>query len=74
MIANNILLQRKYTRLIQLFAQKADIEVEKAMDKFYHSKTYNLISHGKSDLHCRSDLYLVDELLIEFGYMEDIYY
>ena len=43
MIANKNLLQRKYTRIIQLFAEKADITIEMAMDKFYHSKTYELM-------------------------------
>ena len=74
MKANKILLQRKYTRLVQLFAEKADISIEDAIDKFYHSKTYQLISKGVSDMHCRSDLYLVDELLFEYGYKDDIYY
>ena len=73
MTANKTLLQRKYARLIQLFAEKAHISTEEAMDKFYHSKTYFLISNGISDMHCRSDLYLVDELLMEYGYMNDIY-
>ncbi len=74
MTANKVLLQRKYTRLIQLFAEKADMNIEEAMDKFYHSETYQLISNGISDMHCRSDLYIVDDLLIEYGYKKDIYY
>lgn len=74
MTANKILLQRKYARIIHLFSEKASITVEEAIDKFYHSDTYLLISQGISDMHCRSDLYLVDELLMEYGYMENIYY
>ncbi|MBQ2664358.1 MAG: DUF3791 domain-containing protein [Clostridia bacterium] len=74
MTANKTLLQRKYSRIISLFAEKADLSKEEALEKFYHSKTYDLVSQGVSDLHCRSDLYIVDELLIEYGYKEDIYY
>lgn len=74
MTANKTLLQRKYTRLIDMFSQKANLSVEEAMDKFYHSNTYSLISQGISDMHCRSDLYLTDELLMEYGYKENVYY
>lgn len=71
MKANKILLQRKYARIIKLFSEQAGISIEEAMEKFYHSKTYELISNGISDMHCRSDLYLADELLIEYGYKTD---
>lgn len=74
MTANKTLLQRKYARIIELFSKKAEIDLKEAMEKFYHSSTYDLISNGISDMHCRSDLYLTDELLIEYGYKEDIYY
>lgn len=71
MKANKILLQRKYARIIKLFSEQAGISIEEEMEKFYHSKTYELISNGISDMHCRSDLYLADELLIEYGYKTD---
>lgn len=29
---------------------------------FYHSELYKLMSEGVSDMHCRSDQYLVEEL------------
>ena len=73
MTANKTLLQRKYSRIISLFAEKADLSKEEALEKFYHSKTYDLVSQGVSDLHCRSDLYIVDELLIEYGYEKSAY-
>ena len=32
---------------------------------FYDSKTFELISEGIADMHCMSDEYLVDELILE---------
>lgn len=32
---------------------------------FYKSKTFELISEGVADMHCLSDDYLAEELLIE---------
>lgn len=59
----------KYARIIKLFAEKGHLTYEEAMDKFYNSETYNLISEGVADMHCMSDGYLADELLIEFKMM-----
>ena len=47
---------------------------EEAMRLFYTSKTYELISQGISDLHCYSDGYLVDELMLEYHLKKDIGY
>ncbi len=68
MEANKIILQRKYARIINLFAKITGITIEEALGLFYDSKTFELISEGIADLHCRSDEYLVDELLIEYNY------
>jgi len=70
MTANPTLLRMKYSRIVELFAQKADLSLEDALSKFYDSKTYELISEGISDMHCMSDGYLADELLIEYGYIQ----
>ena len=64
--ANPILLQKKYARIVECFSVKAGISLAKALDFFYHSETYPLISQGVSDLHCMSDEYLADELLQEY--------
>lgn len=37
---------------------------------FYHSKEYELIRDGISDLHCMSDGYLVEDLMEEMSYNE----
>ena len=62
MNANPILLQKKYARVVELFAKENNISLEKALDIFYHSELYKLMSEGVSDMHCMSDEYLVREL------------
>ena len=62
MNANPILLQKKYARVVELFAKENNISLEKALDIFYHSELYKLMSEGGSDMHCMSDEYLVQEL------------
>lgn len=74
MEANKILLQRKFARIIENLAKEAHITEEEAMGLFYTSKTYQLISQGISDLHCYSDGYLVDELMLEYHLKKDIGY
>ncbi len=62
MNASQILLQKKYARIVALFSTETHVSWEKALDIFYHSELYQLISNGISDMHCRSDKYLVQEL------------
>ena len=62
MNANPILLQKKYARVVAIFAKENNISLEKALDVFYHSELYKLMSEGVSDMHCMSDEYLVQEL------------
>jgi len=68
MQANPTLLRMKYSRIVVLFASWTKIPLEDALTKFYDSKTYELISQGISDMHCMSDGYLAEELMIEYGY------
>jgi len=70
MQANPTILQMKYARIVKLFAEQASLTYEEALGKFYDSVTYSLISEGVADMHCLSDEYLADELLIEYGYKE----
>ena len=67
MEANPILLQMKYTRIVAEFARQMEIPIEEALNFFYHSMTYQELREGIADMHCRSDLYLVDELKLEFN-------
>ena len=66
MTAHPILLQKKYARIIALFAKRNGISLDCALKFFYHSFVYRLVSEGVSDLHCMSDEYLADELENEY--------
>lgn len=67
MLAHPILLQRKFARVIALFAKKANISLPAALDFFYHSKESMLLHKGASDLHCMSDEYLAEDLVEEYS-------
>lgn len=67
MEANPTLLQRKYARIVSLFSQKTGIPPEEALSIFYRSWLYKAMQEGIADLHCRSDIYLADELMIEMN-------
>lgn len=62
MNANPVLLQKKYARMVELFAKENGTSLEKSWDVFYCSDLYELMSEGVSDIHCMSDEYLVREL------------
>ena len=66
MNANPILLQKKYARVIERFAEKADLSLDEALKLFYNSSTYRLMHDGVSDMHCMSDYYLAAELMMEY--------
>ncbi|MDR1123955.1 MAG: DUF3791 domain-containing protein [Elusimicrobiota bacterium] len=63
MTANKNLLHLKYARVIAEFAKMAALPADKAMEIFYHSFVYREMRKGISDMHCRSDKYLAQELL-----------
>jgi hypothetical protein len=65
MTADKTLLQMKYARIIALLAERMSIDEEKAMEMFYNSNTYMLMSKGISDFHCLSDAYLAEEIMLE---------
>lgn len=67
MEANPILLQKKYARVIEKFSEAAGISPREALDFFYRSLTYTDVSEGISDMHCRSDQYLAQELVEEYN-------
>lgn len=66
MMANPILLQKKYARVIACFAKQQGISLDEALDLFYRSEVYQLMREGISDMHCMSDLYLAEELRLEY--------
>ena len=66
MTANSILLQKKYSRVIERFAGQQGISLDDALRFFYHSEVYQLMRDGVSDMHCMSDAYLAEELGMEY--------
>lgn len=66
MMANPILLQKKYSRVIERFAKQQALSLDAALNFFYHSEVYQLMRAGVSDMHCMSDAYLADELQQEY--------
>lgn len=65
MKANRTLLQMKYARIIEEIAGMGHVSADEAMDMFYNSQTFQLISEGVADMHCLSDKYLAEEVLRE---------
>ncbi len=62
MKAHPILLQRKYYKVILLLAKTKNISLEAALTLFYASPVYMQMREGISDMHCRSEICLVQEI------------
>jgi len=62
MQADSVLLYYVYQGAIEAFARRENISLRRALDALYHSLLYREISQGVSDMHCRSDDYLAEEL------------
>ncbi|MDR1204360.1 MAG: CRISPR-associated helicase Cas3' [Peptococcaceae bacterium] len=60
------LLRQKYPEIVVSLARRANVSLRRAMDMLYSSETYDDIINGVSDMHCRSDEYLAEEVLIEY--------
>ena len=67
MTANPILLQKKYSRVIECFAKQQGLSLDEALNFFYHSQVYQLVRDGVSDMHCMSDRYMAEELEQEYN-------
>lgn len=65
MTANRTLIGRKCGNVIKSYAELNGITLREAMDVFYKSNLYYEIINGISDMHCRSDGYLAEELQLE---------
>ena len=66
MTANPILLQKKYSRVIECFAKQQGLSLDAALDFFYHSQVYLRMRDGIADMHCMSEAYLAEELRQEY--------
>jgi hypothetical protein len=65
MVANRLLVGHKCANVIQAYARLAEVPLREAFDLFYRSILYKEITEGISDMHCRSDGYLAEELALE---------
>ena len=61
------ILDAKYARIIKAISQMYHIPLEEAMEMFYSSDLLQLMNDGVADLHCRSDLYLAEEVWNEMN-------
>jgi hypothetical protein len=62
MIADETLLHFKYEDVIDTFAKQKCLPLRDVLGLFYKSLIYKEMSGGISDMHCRSDEYLAEEL------------
>ena len=67
MIASRTLIAHKCSGVINAYSRYAGISLREAMDIFYKSNLYTEIILGISDMHCRSDGYLAEELELEIN-------
>ena len=66
MKADKAILQLKYDSVIEALSALKGIPLRQALDIFYKSKVYQEMREGISDMHCRSDKYLVEEILNDY--------
>jgi hypothetical protein len=66
MKADKILLQSKYSSVVKTLAEMGNVSLREALDMFYKSQIYLEMRDGISDMHCRSDKYLAEDLLQEY--------
>ena len=70
MTANRTLVAHKMASVINAYTEFAGVSIRDAFDIFYKSNLYNEIRNGISDMHCRSDGYLAEELHMEVNNMQ----
>ena len=62
---SDILLWRKIARIIMLLSERLGISPERALDVFYETDVCTMIHEERYGLHLMSDLYVVDEIMLE---------
>ena len=58
-------LWRKTGRIAVMLAERLQLDVERALDIFYNSHTFTLLSNPESGLQLQSDMYILEDLLRE---------
>jgi len=61
----NSVLWRKQSHIIMILAEELQIDVERALDLFYSTKTYQMLTEPKYGLQLMSDYYIVENILEE---------
>ena len=62
---SDILMWNKIGRIVTLLCERLDVSGERALDIFYTSRTNERLHDERTGLYLMSDLYIVDELLLE---------
>ena len=70
MTANRTLVGHKLAGVIRAYAELEGIALRQAFGVFYASNLYMEIREGISDMHCRSDGYLAEELVMELDRLQ----
>lgn len=64
-------LWRKQSRIIIKLAELLQIDAERALDLFYSTRIYQLLSDSKYGLQLMSDDYILEDLIQELRGMDD---
>ena len=62
---SDLLMWNKIGRIVTLLSKRLDISDEQALDIFYTSKTNERLHDSSTVLYGFSDLYIVDEIIME---------
>ena len=62
---SDLLMWNKIGRIVTLLSERLDVSGERALDIFYTSRTNERLHDERTGLYLMSDLYIVDELLLE---------
>lgn len=62
---SDLLMWNKIGRIVTLLAERLDVTSERALDIFYTSKTNERLHDEKTGLYLMSDLYIVDDIILE---------
>ena len=60
-------LWRKVSNIVIMLADRLGIDEERALDMFYSTKTYKLLSSPKSGIQLMSDEYILEDVLNEIA-------
>lgn len=62
---SDLLMWNKIGRIVTLLQKRLDVSSERALDIFYTSRTNDRLHDEKTGLYLMSDLYIVDEIILE---------